>query len=93
MDSGAKVIDPINQKNPLHPDQTSVSVARRCDAQEWRQFPPKIPAPLPRFRSAKRSTRRPFGSGPNALANPLTVGAVGRGATLRQPRSVATLPA
>jgi hypothetical protein len=33
MDSGAKVIDPIDQKNPLHPDQTSVSVARRCDRQ------------------------------------------------------------
>jgi hypothetical protein len=24
----AKVINPINPKNPLHPDQTSVSVAR-----------------------------------------------------------------
>jgi hypothetical protein len=25
------MIDPIDQKNPLHPDQTSVSVARRCE--------------------------------------------------------------
>jgi hypothetical protein len=24
---------PINPKNPLHPDQTSVSVARRCERQ------------------------------------------------------------
>jgi hypothetical protein len=40
------VIDPLNQKNPLHPDQTSVSVARRCERQRVaspeRQFP-KIP--------------------------------------------------
>jgi hypothetical protein len=27
------LIDPINQKNPLHPDQTSVSVARICERQ------------------------------------------------------------
>jgi hypothetical protein len=33
MDSGAKVIDPIDQKNPLHPAETSVSVARRCERQ------------------------------------------------------------
>jgi hypothetical protein len=31
MDSSARLIDPLNQKNPLHPDQTSVSVARRCE--------------------------------------------------------------
>jgi hypothetical protein len=33
MDSSAKVIDPINQNNPLNPDETSVSVARRCERQ------------------------------------------------------------
>jgi hypothetical protein len=31
----ARVINPINQKNPLHPDQTSVSVAGRCERQGW----------------------------------------------------------
>jgi hypothetical protein len=36
------VIDPINQKNPLHPDQTSVSVARRCERQKW---PAQWPSP------------------------------------------------
>jgi hypothetical protein len=39
MDSGAKVIDPINQKNPLHPVETSVSVARRCERQEEHSAP------------------------------------------------------
>jgi hypothetical protein len=33
MDSSAKLIDPIDQNNPLHPDETSVSVARRCERQ------------------------------------------------------------
>jgi hypothetical protein len=26
---------PMNPKNPLHPDQTSVSVARRCERLNW----------------------------------------------------------
>jgi hypothetical protein len=38
----AKVIDPIDQKNQLHPEEPSVSVARRDKRQEWaaseRQF-------------------------------------------------------
>jgi hypothetical protein len=34
MDYSAVMIDRINQKNPLHPDQTSVSVARRWVRQE-----------------------------------------------------------
>jgi hypothetical protein len=33
MNESAEMIDPINQNNPLNPDQTSVSVARRCDRQ------------------------------------------------------------
>jgi hypothetical protein len=33
MDSGAKVIDRIDQKNRLHPVETSVSVARREERQ------------------------------------------------------------
>jgi hypothetical protein len=36
---------PINPKNPLHPDETSVSVARRSERQEW----PALAAVNPRL--------------------------------------------